>query len=187
MTQQPTMLTQDLVERLATSRARFVEFVEQRVSDPELAEDIVQESLLKAIRSAPALRDEERLMPWFYRILRNAIIDSYRHRAAVDRRVSREPLPDLPELPEDEAIVCECLYEILPALRPEYADLIRRLDLDEQSTATVAEDLGITANNLKVRRHRARRALKERLEEACRVCAEHGCLDCTCGGGHPPT
>ena len=46
--------------------------------------------------------------------------------------------------------------------------------------AIQASDLGITPNNLKVRRHRARRALRARLEETCRICAAHGCLDCTC-------
>jgi len=44
----------------------------------------------------------------------------------------------------------------------------------------VAKELGITPNNLKVRRHRARQQLRERLEEVCRTCAKHGCLDCSC-------
>ena len=42
---------------------------------------------------------------------------------------------------------------------------------------------GISLDNVKVRRHRARKALRERLVDTCRLCADHGCLDCTCGPG----
>ena len=49
----------------------------------------------------------------------------------------------------------------------------------------VAERLDITRNNLKVRHHRARQQLRERLEETCRTCATHGCIDCTCASDAP--
>lgn len=69
----------------------------------------------------------------------------------------------------------------MPTLKPEYAALIEELELTDSDPARVAERLGITLNNLKVRRHRARQALRKRLEETCRTCAEHRCLNCTCG------
>ncbi len=67
-------------------------------------------------------------------------------------------------------------------MRPAYADLIRALDLDGVPAEAVAERLGISRNNLRVRHHRARAQLKVRLEATCRLCATHGCLDCTCKG-----
>jgi RNA polymerase sigma-70 factor (ECF subfamily) len=73
------------------------------------------------------------------------------------------------------------MERLLPAMNPQYADLIRRLDLNEEAPDTVAASLGITKNNLSVRIHRARQQLKQRLEDNCRVCAKHGCLDCQCG------
>ena len=73
----------------------------------------------------------------------------------------------------------EALRE-LPALKPDYATLLRRLDLNGEASAPVAASLGITRNNLIVRLHRARRQLRERLEQTCRLCAKHGCLDCHC-------
>ena len=82
--------------------------------------------------------------------------------------------------PEDEAAICGCLEDLLPTLKPEYAEVLRALDLGEASTEELTAELGITANNLKVRRFRARKQLKERLERTCRTCATHGCLDCTC-------
>lgn len=49
------------------------------------------------------------------------------------------------------------------------------------SMPALAGELGRNANNLRVRHHRARQQLRERLEQTCRLCAKHGCLDCTCG------
>lgn len=166
-------------EVLARSRATFVSFVQRRISDPELAQDIVQDSLLKAIQAAP-LVDGERLTAWFYRVLNNAIIDTYRRQGVEQRRVARE-LPELAAPDEEtEKTLCACFRELLPSLKPEYSELISRLDLNGEAPEAVASSLGITGNNLKVRRHRARQALRERLEDTCRSCAQGHCLDCDC-------
>ena len=58
------------MEHLYASRERFVAYVRSRVDEPELAEDIVHDSLLRALRAVPDLREQERLVPWFFRILR---------------------------------------------------------------------------------------------------------------------
>ena len=63
------------------------------------------------------------------------------------------------------------------------AELIIELELWDGDPARLAAQLGITRNNLKVRRHRARRALRQRLEEFCRSCAVHGYPDCPCQHG----
>ncbi len=167
-------------ERLAASRERFLAYVRRRIADPELAEDLVQESLLRAVRAAPELRDEERLLPWFYRILRHAIVDAYRLQGRERKFRAAAEAEDAPEAPEEEAIVCACFERLVLALKPEYAELIRALDLGGETPSAVARRLAITPNNLKVRHHRARRALRKRLEETCRACAERHCLDCTC-------
>lgn len=65
-------------------------------------------------------------------------------------------------------------------LRPAYADLIRRIDLEGESPAALAREFNITSNNLTVRLHRARQALRATLEDTCGICTKHGCLNCTC-------
>jgi RNA polymerase sigma-70 factor (ECF subfamily) len=173
-------------EELVASRERFLAYVRARVGDPELAEDILQDSLLRAVRAAPELRDEERLVPWFYRVLQNAIVDAYRRRGVERAHVTGLDPQDADELeaevatPADEAMLCACFEPLVGALKPEYAELIESLDLRGEAPEAAAARLGITPNNLKVRRHRARQALRKRLEETCRVCAKHHCLDCTC-------
>jgi RNA polymerase sigma-70 factor (ECF subfamily) len=170
----------ELQHGLLESRDRFLGYVRKRVDDPELAEDILQDSLLRAIRAAPSLRQKDRLVPWFYSVLHNAITDAYRRRGVVNQhQVSLEGI-DLADEAEDEAIVCACFEPLVATLKPEYAELIRAVELGTESPDAAAHRLGVTPNNLKVRRHRARQALRQRLEQTCRTCAEHGCLDCTC-------
>ncbi len=169
-----------LIARLLAARAQFLGYIRKRLANADEAEDLLQESLLKALRAAPALRDPDRLVPWFYRLLEHAIIDAYRRRRGEQRSRAGSGVPASALEPEEIAVLCECFRALLPALKPEYALLIEALDLGDERPAVVARRLGITRNNLKVRHHRARRALRRRLAEACRTCATHHCLDCTC-------
>lgn len=170
------------IDQLLGSRERFLAFVRRRIADPELAEDVLQASLLKAIQAAPRLRDEDRLVPWFYRILRNAIVDSYRRRAAAPREGELDLAANIAEPEEEERrVVCAYMEPLIAGLKPEYREIVQALDLNDETAESFAARRGLTATNLKVRRHRARRALRSRLEQVCMVCAEHHCLDCTCG------
>lgn len=170
-----------LDEHMRRERANLLAFIRSRVADADLAEDILQDSLLRALRAAPDLRDDEKLTSWLYQIVRNAITDTYRRRGV--REAARERIAAEAEAalaPEDEARACACLLDLVPTLKAEYAEVVEA-ELGGQGDDDLAGALGITKNNLKVRRHRAHRQLRERLEETCRSCAAHGCVDCTCG------
>jgi RNA polymerase sigma factor (sigma-70 family) len=175
-------MMEKLETHLLENVGEFTGFARKRLGDPELAADAVQESLLKAVKGADQLRDEENAKAWFYRILRRTIIDLYRRRDARDRALADFELEvSSPPGSEEEQMVCACMERLLPSMTPQYADLIRRIDLNEEPAEAVAASLGITKSNLNVRIHRARQQLKQRLEDNCRVCAKHGCLDCQCG------
>jgi RNA polymerase sigma-70 factor (ECF subfamily) len=85
-----------------------------------------------------------------------------------------------PAFDELRPTVCACLQRLLPNLKPAYADLLNRIDMEGESPVSVAKHLGITPNNLTVRLHRARQALRKSLEASCGICTKHGCLHCTC-------
>lgn len=170
-----------LESHLTSNRDKLLAFVRSKVEDSVRAEEILQESLLKAIEAAPDLEDEEKLVSWFYQIVRNAITDHYRRQQTKKKNVKQYAQEkDFDVTPEDEETICSCFRELLPTLKEEYREVIEAVELGDKSAEQMAERLGITRNNVNVRRYRARQKLKERLEETCRTCAEHGCLDCTC-------
>jgi RNA polymerase sigma factor (sigma-70 family) len=184
-------LDEETVRLFVRNQAAFKGYLRKRLPSEEAAEDLLQQGLLKAIRNGESLSGKENPIAWFYAILRNSLTDFYRSRASDGRK--NEALvrdmsisgTDAHAAPDDEmkGEICACLDRLLPSLKPEYADLVRRIDLGEESPAAVAEAEGITYNNLMVRLHRARQALRKSLELSCGSCTLHGCLDCTCGHG----
>jgi RNA polymerase sigma factor (sigma-70 family) len=170
-----------LEQHLAENLDAFVGFARKRLADPELAADVVQSSFLKALKSSEQLQDVDKFIPWFYRILRRSIIDIYRERGARDEALKRfaDQFSEDANV-EDERTVCSCVNRLLGTLKPEYSDILRRVDLEGDAVTAVAKKMGTTPNNATVRLHRARAQLRERLEQTCKMCAKHGCIDCTC-------
>lgn len=177
----PASSSPEVIQRLVANHRRFLQFLEARVSSRSVAEDILQAAFVRGVEKAGTVVHEQNAVAWFYRLLRNALIDHYRRNASEIKARSRNAT-DM-EIPSDEDVrteVCQCINALLPTLKPEYADLIARVDLREEPLSAVALQLAITTNNATVRLHRARQSLKRQLERSCGTCATHGCLDCTC-------
>ncbi len=168
-------------ERLAEQHNRFLNFLAPRVDSRATAEDILQSAYLRAIEHQEEIRSEESTVAWFYRILRNAVTDSYRRQAARtkahERAAAEVPLHFEPEL---QATVCACIGDVLQELKPAYRDVLEQVDLGGTSVQDFAQRHATTANNASVRLHRARKDAARRLTAVCGSCAEHKCLDCSC-------
>jgi RNA polymerase sigma factor (sigma-70 family) len=175
-------MTPSTITGLISQRKQFLQFVERRVSTRATAEDIIQAAYIRAMEQSSTLRNDESAVAWFYRILRNAVIDHYRHRAAEDRALEQWASDLASEEPDltTQQIVCHCINNVLDNLKPEYSKIIREVDLAEGTLDSFAKNSGITTNNAAVRAHRARQALKKQLILTCRTCAQHACIDCTC-------
>jgi RNA polymerase sigma-70 factor (ECF subfamily) len=164
----------------------FLGFLENRLGRRDVAEEVLQAAYVKALETATRIQQEESSVAWFYRLLRNALIDRRRRQVVEAHAVERhgqEILLDAEHDGEDEPLrsaVCRCIDGLIPSLKPEYAEIVRRVDLGGASVQEAAGDLGVTANNASVRLHRARAALRKQLEQTCGACAEHACLDCSC-------
>jgi len=169
----------ETLSALVASHREFFSFVQRRVGDRALAEEILQDALVKSLDHVGEIR--ESAVGWFYRVLRNAIIDHMRRRAVDGRRL--EALAAEPDTSEDfhlHAAVCQCVSRLAATLKPEYADALQHIDVDGIAVKDYAEQVGITPSNAGVRVFRAREALRKQVARSCGTCAEHGCLDCTC-------
>jgi RNA polymerase sigma factor (sigma-70 family) len=174
----------DVASRLTGSYRDFLAFVERRVGDRAIAADILQEAFVKSLERGDDVRDGEAAVAWFYRLLRNAVIDHYRRSDTRTRALegfAKEMEDAVVPAPEVERVICSCIAQLAETLKPEYATAIRRVELEEVPVQSFAAESGITANNAAVRVFRAREALRKQVKAACRTCAEHGCEDCTCG------
>ena len=183
-------LTPATINVLVENHRRFLQFLERRVGSREVAEDILQDAFVKSL-DRPELLPEDGVIPWFYRVLRNAIIDHYRRGGAEERALAYVAgTADDSVAPDDAELyqaVCACVGGLIDTLKPEYATAIRRVDLDGIPVVEFARETNITPSNAGVRLHRAHAALRKQLALSCNTCAEHGCLDCRCGGPAKPT
>lgn len=171
---------ESVAKQLLAQRETFKAFLASRLGDAAEAEDLLQNALLKAIARAGEIKDEEKAMAWFYRVLRSALVDHVRSRNAAARR-EQAWADEAGRLAEDaatERALCRCFERMLPALKPTQAELLRRVELEGQPVAEAARELGLTPNHASVELHRARAALRAKLIDFCGACS---CLtDCQC-------
>jgi RNA polymerase sigma-70 factor (ECF subfamily) len=181
----PGAIAGDTASVLAENHRRFLAFLLRRVPTREIAEDILQEAFVRGLTKAPPFETSASSVAWFYRVLRNAIVDYYRRAGVEERAIERYSAEAddsvVPADPELFDAVCDCVRSLVGTLKPEYAAVITRVDLEGVSPTAFALESGISPNNAGVRLHRAHRALKARVREVCSTCADHGCSPCSCG------
>lgn len=178
-------LSPEAIALLVRGHRDFLAFLERRVESRATAEDILQTAFVRGLERGAGVADEK-VVAWFYRILRNAVIDYYRYRStsarameSFGRQFTEIQEPDVAMKEE----ICQCIAGLLATLKPEYRDALQVVDLEDGALSVLARHAGITEENAAVRVHRARKALRRRVEQACGTCSEHGCIDCRCKSG----
>jgi RNA polymerase sigma-70 factor (ECF subfamily) len=171
------------LDLLLENHRAFLQYLERRVGNRELAEDILQDAFVKVMNRPDQVPAEEGVVPWFYRTLRNAAVDRFRRREAAGRAVeafARGLETHARAEPELEAEICACVGRLASTLKAEYAEALQVVDVQGTPVKVFAEQRGLSTSNAGVRLFRAREALKRRVTESCGTCAEHGCQNCTC-------
>jgi RNA polymerase sigma-70 factor (ECF subfamily) len=178
-----TDLSPSLSESLATHRDSIYRYVLSIVRDSPTAEDLTQETLLRAQRNLTSLDDVTRLVPWLYRIATNVCHDrfrqaSYRHRpASLDSDAESAAGGDLAQTVADAAPrldkvmeqkeMSSCVQHYLTGLSDSYRAVILLHDAEGLTNPEIAAMLGVSLPTVKIRLHRARTRLREALDRAC--------------------
>ena len=176
-------LTPAAMDTLRQVHKTFLQFLRRRLRNHGEAEEVMQQFYVRVVAHASQLRKEESAVAWLRRVLQSTLSD-HRRRAAVRMRAEADfgrkdaAAPSLTE--EIDDVVCKCLSRLLPLLKPEYAEVLRRVELESEARESVAADLGLSPGNLTVRLHRARKALHRALKLTCETCPVHGYFDCGC-------
>ena len=168
---------------LVDNRARFLAFLERRVGSRDVAEEILQLAYVRGMDRGGGLRDGESATAWFYRLLRNALTDHWRHCDA-ERRAMAAMADDPAAAGAGDAelldAICGCVTGLVATLKPELADIVQRVDLEGVPLRGYAARAHITANNAAVRLHRARQALGRQLRRTCAAGSIAALRDCDC-------
>jgi RNA polymerase sigma-70 factor (ECF subfamily) len=170
---------------MAEVQAEFLRFLEYKLGNKDEAADVLQNFYVKVLDRIDDVRDTEKLRGWMRKVLHTTLMDYYRtqgkRRAIEDEYGKFEKLMDSEEAEHEmDRMICICLYQLLPTLKSDYANILWRIDIVGETRESVSASLGINDSNLRVRLHRARHALRDRLKETCETCPVHGFLHCDC-------
>lgn len=140
----------------------LVTFVRSKVKDRSTAEDIVQDVFIKVHTKSSQLKEAEKISGWIYQITRNAVADHFRvhsknlEPANVDWESSHH---------EFNECVAHCLNVLMESLPEKYRLPLQLAEIDNLSQYEIAGRLNISYSGARSRVQRARRMLKEKLDE----------------------
>jgi RNA polymerase sigma-70 factor, ECF subfamily len=158
---------QELSRALYDEHAPALKAYVQRMlhGDRQLAEDIVQETMIRAWRRAGQVPPRAR-RPWLFRTARNLVVDSHRARKARPTEVSPEGLEAAAEGDDlDAALDTLLLIDALRALSPEHRTVIFDAYYRGQTAAQIASARGLPPGTVRSRIHYALQALRLALQE----------------------
>jgi RNA polymerase sigma-70 factor (ECF subfamily) len=137
-------------------------FVYPRVKDKVVAEDIVQDVFIRAHTKSAQLRDVKKIVGWIYQIARNAITDHYRQQSREIKPVNVDWESNNHEYNE---CVGECLKIMMATLPDKYRKALELIEIDGLSQHDLAERLDISYSGARSRVQRARKMLREKMDE----------------------
>ncbi|MEZ5402758.1 MAG: sigma-70 family RNA polymerase sigma factor [Bryobacteraceae bacterium] len=154
----------------------------------EDAEEIAQETLLKVFQNFRQLREPEHIKAWVFRIAKNACsmrrrkstyapveelsLDELKPSFTEDGESRRLEIADWRAVPEDQAITGQLagiLRRAVEELPEMYRSVLLLRDMEELSTAESAAILDVSEDVIKTRLHRARLAVRQKMDEHLRA------------------
>jgi RNA polymerase sigma-70 factor (ECF subfamily) len=168
---------------LSPYRDPIYRYVLTMVRDAAEAEDLTQETFLRAHAKLSTLDDSARLSPWLYRIATNVCYDRFRQASYQNRPKSldaaadgdtdasrtealADPAPRLDKVMEQEEM-STCVQQYLVGLSDSYRAVILLHDVKGLTNPEIADMLGASLSTIKIRLHRAREKLRAALSEGC--------------------
>ncbi len=161
---------------------KIVGYLRRIVGEAE-AEDVAQETFVKAAKALDGFRGDSSLSTWLYRIATNAAMDHLRKPGSRNAAFSSSDMPDDDSPGSDETIpdnerpvldtllirkdMNECIRGVVDCLPENYRNVLVLSELEGFTNSEIVEVLGISLETVKIRLHRARTRLRKELETKC--------------------
>lgn len=161
---------------LASQRGQLLVMIRLRIGAAAEAEDILHGASLKALSQAHQLADPAKADAWVRQVVRRQAIDELRRRRITPMSLDGYDVA----APSDDSVDCSCVSAQAKLLASSHSEILQRVVIDGVPVSRVAAELGISVNNATVRLHRARNALKAKLEAHCGTTTARSCSECGC-------
>lgn len=141
-------------------------FLQKRVTDSSMADDLLQEVFVKIHLNLPHLKDNNKLENWVFQIAYNQLNDHYRRQ----KSVSTQHLEDLDLAADQDSSVHDlhnCLVPFIQNLPETYKTAVILSEVEGLNQQEIAGKLGITLSGAKSRIQRGRALIKQHFVECC--------------------
>ncbi len=153
--------------------AKVRRFILALVRDEWTADDLAQETFIRVRSNLDTLEDASKLAPWIFRIARNLCLDHFRGLKKIS--LNECGIEDAKDAFKESIVqkkleqheMSLCVQGVVRLLPEPYQSVITLFDVAELSHREIAEVLGTTVENVKVRLHRGRKKLKELFQQKC--------------------
>jgi RNA polymerase sigma-70 factor, ECF subfamily len=151
----------------------LLHYLARYAGDRDLAEDLLQETMIRIARALPGFQQRSELKTWALSIATRVAADHFRKPA---NRLSIIDVADIPELPDSERLLDQqlvidemnaCVRQVIDSLPADYRAALVLHDLEGMTAEETAEVSGCSVAAAKIRIHRARRRLSEALRHEC--------------------
>ena len=161
-------------ELVRTTNRRVYSLSYRLVGDRGDAEDVAQEAYLRIFRGLAGFREEAAFETWMYRIVTNCAMSHLRRRGRFGDvfKDDEQPETPTPDRAQEITVQRDDLARGLATLPAGQRSVLLLKDVYGLSVREIAQEVGIEEGAVKVRLHRARKRLKEMLEEEDRRAGE---------------
>lgn len=152
----------------------LLRYLERNVGDHGLAQDLLQETLIRVARGLPSFEGRANIKTWAFSIATRVVADHFRdpvNRARIVDVDESAELPDAEESVDDRLVIDEmnaCVRQVIDSLPEDYRVALVLHDLEGLTAEQTAEISGCSLPTAKIRIHRARLRLKQALEQECK-------------------
>ncbi len=153
---------------------KLYSFVNKRVSDPSIAEDLVQDILFKVNTKIETLQSTKKLQGWIFQIARNTIIDYYRRNKNLESELIDDLIaPETDQISQARQEVSICLTLLIRHLPDKYCEAMTLSEIEGLTQKEIAVRQNISLSGAKSRVQRGRKLLKQMLVECCEFELDH--------------
>ncbi|MBE9568761.1 MAG: RNA polymerase sigma factor [Proteobacteria bacterium] len=155
-----------LCKRLEAGRGRLFRMAYAWSHNRDVADEVVQETMIKAMHNVDKIKDVAAMDSWLFRVLSNCFIDLCRkRREEIDVDEIKLFSPDTPETINLRNEMLISVREAIAGLPLKHRQVITLIDIESFSYAEVSNILGIPPGTVMSRLNRARQSLKKTLDQ----------------------
>lgn len=171
---QPSSAARPSAEQVSRELSKpLLSYLSRYVGDPALAEDLLQETLIRIVRGLPNFAGRAALKTWAFSIATHVAADYFRQPARRAKIVDVDESLELPDsdLAVDQRLVIDemnsCVRQVIDSLPEDHRAALVLHDLEGLTAEQTAEVCGCTVETAKIRIHRARLRLRKALRDRC--------------------